>query len=362
MRQLCWLLPWWKAHQATHSLHVLVAYRGEEVCGILPLAETYQALTGRSLVFVGSGKVCSDDLGILLDESNTKACDHEEIIEAFANWLVQSPNCCRWDHLDLDGVRESNPSMEVFRECLESLTSLQVNRKPSPNCWAVSLDPDFGSYLSKLTKRARKIVREAEAAIDSGIGIFEIAESYEQALEFANEIEQMHQNRWKQQGVEGCFSSPPFRSFLYSTIQSVWQTPWRAEESLVHSTSPHNNQRLFVSRLRIDGMTVAGSIGFHDRNAIAVYLTGMNVDFAEQRPGWMLNTCIIKHAIQVGCAKLDFLRGDEEYKERLGGTPSLQRRWIVPANRLSSQVRNKAYQAAVSVKNWLKSTPCVEVN
>ena len=109
MQRLSWLIPWCEAYQATHRLHVLVAYRGESVCGILPLAETSSTLTGRSLVFLGSDKVCSDDLGILVDSS-----DGEAVAVAFATWLAQSPDCCRWDQLNLDGVRVENPTMARF--------------------------------------------------------------------------------------------------------------------------------------------------------------------------------------------------------------------------------------------------------
>ena len=149
MRRLSWLMPWWDAYQATHQLHVLVAYRGESVCGILPLAEKTSAVTGRSLVFMGSGKVCSDDMGILAE-----SVDSEELAAAFANWLVESPDCCRWDHLDLDGVREDNQAMDCFGQFIEALTGSQIERKRSPSCWAASLAGGQVTYLSRLTHRA----------------------------------------------------------------------------------------------------------------------------------------------------------------------------------------------------------------
>ena len=348
MQRLSWLLPWWQAYQATHRLHVLVAYQSESVCGIMPLAETTSALTGRSLVFMGSGKVCSDDLGIL-----AKPSDNEEVAESFAKWLMESPDCCRWDHLDLDGVRAGNQAMECFGLVIEALTGSQIERKQSPSCWAASVAGGYDAYLSRLTKRARKLVREAESAIHSGKGKFELAQSREQSLEFVREIERMHQARWKEQGIEGCFSRSEFSHFLDGTIRSMWQDPWRSENAACEAESMAQCQRVFVGLLRIDGIVAAGSICFRDRDAVAMYLVGMNPEFAASRPGWMLNTCFIKQGIEMGCSRFDFLRGDEEYKERLGGVPAVQHRWVVPANRLTSQVRNVAYRAAVSVKKWL---------
>ncbi len=351
MRRLSWLMPWWDAYQATHRLHVLVAYRGESVCGIFSLAETHSALTGRSLVFLGSGKVCSDDLGILADSS-----DVEEVAVAFATWLIQSPDCCRWDQLDLDGVREDNPVMAHFGECMEALSGLQINRQPSPNCWAAPLNGGLEAYRNRLTKRARKIVCEAEAAIDSGKGVLEIAQSSEQALEFVCDIEKMHQARWKERGIHGCFSTKEFTSFLNEAIRCMWHDPWETSTGVASNggrdLSVESKQRVIVALVRIDGAVAAGSICFRDHDAIAMYLVGMNPKFAELRPGWMLNTCIIKHAIEQRCTKLDFMRGDEEYKGRLGGVPSVQHRWLVPSNRMVSQMRNIAYQTAVGLKSW----------
>ncbi len=350
MRRLSWLMPWWDAYQATHRLHVLVAYRGESVCGILPLTEATSALTGRSLVFMGSGKVCSDDMGILAEPA-----DGQEVAAAFATWLVESPDCCRWDHLDLDGVRENNLTMDTFGQLLEALTGSQIERKPSPSCWAAPLAGSEAAYLIRLSKRVRKLLREAESAIESGNATFEIAQTQEQALEFACEIERMHQARWKEQGINGCFSTSEFQGFLKDAIRNMWQDPWSPVNSASEADVPACSQRVLVGLVRINGIVAAGSICFRDRDAIAMYLVGMNPEFAESRPGWMLNTCFIKHAIEMGCASVDFLRGDEEYKARLGGVPSIQYRWVVPANRLTSQIRIAAYRAAVGVKKWWES-------
>ena len=351
VQRLFWLLPWWEAYESSHALHVLVAYRGAEVCGILPLAETRLVVTGRTLVFMGSGKVCSDDLGILVKDS-----DSQEIAEAFATWLVESPDCCRWDHLDLDGVRENNRTMELFGQHLESLTGSPIERKSSPNCWAASLEGGLDAYRSRLTKRARKIVREAESAIRSGDGVFEIAQTLEQALDFVDEIEQMHQARWREQGIEGCFASSAFRIFLRAAVRSMWNEPWFPLQDTPEVLESPGQQRVQVGLLRIHGVPAAGCICYLDRDSLAMYLTGMNPKLAENRPGWMLNKCIIKRAMALGCTRFDFLRGDEKYKERLGGESTVQHRWVLPANRLSSQVRNVAYRAAVGVKRWWTSS------
>ncbi|MCY2982756.1 MAG: GNAT family N-acetyltransferase [Planctomycetota bacterium] len=350
MRRLSWLLPWWNAYQATHSLHVIVAYRDAKVCGIMPLAETACSLTGRSLVFMGSGKVCSDDCGILVGAS-----DAQEVSEAFATWMIQSPECCRWDHLNLDGVRENNFAMECFASQLQKLSGQQIERKPGPNCWSAPLAGGLEAFKNRLSKRAKKIFRDAESVLDSGKGTFEIAQSKEQAMAFARQIEDMHQSRWQERGIQGCFSTHEFTSFMDGAVAHMWQDAWgdgMKFEDVQSNETPAGKQRVLVGLLRINGIVAAGAICFRDRSAVAMYLVGMNPECAQDRPGWILNTAFIKYAIEQGCSEFDFLRGDEEYKGRLGGVPAVQHRWIVPSKRWPSQVRNLAYQTAVGLKAW----------
>jgi len=351
MQRLSWLLPWWNAYQANHLLHVLVAYRDATVCGIMPLVETTSHLTGRSLVFMGNGKVCTDDCGILVERS-----DAREIAETFASWIVQSPECCRWDHLNLDGVRESNFAMQFFATQFQNLTGSRIERKQSPNCWSAPLSGGLDAYKSRLTKRARKIFREAESALDSGNATFEIAGSRDQAKEFAREIEGMHQARWQERGIDGCFSTKEFTNFVDNAVSSMWRDPYSTKttngDCVQANETQIGNQRVLVGLIRINGLVAAGAICFRDRDAIAMYLVGMNPRCATDRPGWMLNTAFIRYAIEQGRSEFNFLRGDEEYKERLGGVRTVQQRWIVPSSRWSSQVRNLAYQTAVGLKAW----------
>ena len=351
MQRFSWLMSWWRAYQANHRLHVLVAYRGEQVCGLMPLAETKTVWTGCTLVFMGSGKVCSDNQGILSDAS-----DVNDVSDAFAMWLSVSPDCCRWDHLDLDGVREHNSGMKRFGETLAQETGTRIDFTSSPNCWAASLEGGLDAYKSRLTKRVRKILRESEIEYSSGRSGFEIAQTLDQARAFVREIEQMHQQRWKERGIDGCFSQQSFSNFLDHALHDLWQDPWSPVDGS-HVGSESESQRVHIAMLRIDGKAAAGTICIRDRDSLDVYLTGMNPEFEERRPGWQLNERCIRFAIDTGCKKFDFLRGDEAYKERLGGLPSVQHRWLVPSPRWTSQLRNRAYRTAIDVKGWWQSKP-----
>ena len=365
MQRLSWLLPWCEAYRASHRLNVLVARQQGRVIGILPLAETSSTIGGSTLVFLGSDKVCSDNLGILCSGT-----DGIEVANAFADWLHESPHCSHWDLLDLDGIRVNNEIMDQFGQRLSQLTSSVMERKPSPNCWEACLEGGMSAFQSRLTKRARRFLREANSEREAGRSCFEVAKTLDQAITFSHEIQVMHQRRWEERGIDGCFAVNEFGHFLEGAIRSMWLDPWSdpatccadpvkltvaSNDSAASNdlaASNETQQRVVIGLLSIDGKPAAGVIAMRDRGALDLYLAGMNPELADRQPGWQLNAFAIMHAVELGCTRYNFMRGDEEYKARLGALPTAQQRWLIASARWSSQLRNKAYRTAVHVKKW----------
>jgi CelD/BcsL family acetyltransferase involved in cellulose biosynthesis len=337
MRSYDWMRAWYAAFCSDHDLQILIVKRDNEVLGIMPLAQTKHAWTGATLVFTGCGKVCSDDLGILCREA-----DAALVAEACCKHLADSQQSY-WDHLNLDGVRDEDVSMREFLRSMESLTGTSAQYKASPSCWSISIEGGWDAYKTRLSKRARKILNQAEKQCLSGSSQFHIAETKDQAQQYLSEIEQLHQSRWREQGIEGCFSEPNFTSFLNHAIDRMWQHPGLDIRPSVE-----------IGIVRIGGEAAAGTICLRDRHSMAMYLTGMSPEFADVRPGWQVTCCFIKRAIELGYSRFDLMRGDEEYKARLGAVATTQRRFLIASPRWSSQLRSAVYRTAVQVKNWWK--------
>ncbi len=74
--------------------------------------------------------------------------------------------------------------------------------------------------------------------------------------------------------------------------------------------------------IEFDGQRAATFMCFDHLNEILIYNSGYDpARFAALSPGIVLNARMIEHAIQLGRTRLDFLRGDEEYKFRFGALP-----------------------------------------
>jgi CelD/BcsL family acetyltransferase involved in cellulose biosynthesis len=70
-----------------------------------------------------------------------------------------------------------------------------------------------------------------------------------------------------------------------------------------------------------DGRPLAAAFGFQDERAYYLYNSAYDPAVAGASPGVVLVDLLVQRAIREGLARLDFLKGDEAYKFRLGGRP-----------------------------------------
>jgi CelD/BcsL family acetyltransferase involved in cellulose biosynthesis len=74
-----------------------------------------------------------------------------------------------------------------------------------------------------------------------------------------------------------------------------------------------------LSTLSLDGSAVAMTFSFEDETTTYLYNSGYDPAFAHLAVGLVSKACAIRDSIERGKARFDFLRGEEEYKRRLGG-------------------------------------------
>lgn len=334
MRSLDWVQAWWQAFGSELKPYILVVRKGEEIRGFLPLAMEITLLRGRRLILIGSGKACGDNLGLL-----TESSDAETVAVEVAEFLAQANGQDGWDSLDLDGLQPSNPTSASLIRQLEAIDGLHLEKKPGPSCWTIHIDTAWETYLLRLSKRMRKILKDLERDyVAPGRAVLSVAKTLDEARQKLRKVAELHQTRWKSIDVDGCFSTHGFEAFLQSLLERWW-----------------SQDIAFVATLTLDGQEVAGTFGFWEREELAIYLVGMDPNAQEYRPGWMLNAECIKFGLQAGTTRINFLRGDEEYKARLGADPTEQHRWVATSPRLWPRIRSSALRTGVEVRNWLQS-------
>lgn len=76
-----------------------------------------------------------------------------------------------------------------------------------------------------------------------------------------------------------------------------------------------------IGRLELDGALTAIVLGFQAADAFYLYNSGYDPSYAGLAVGLLSKALAIRHAIDEGLTRFDFLRGEEDYKRRLGGDP-----------------------------------------
>ncbi len=158
----------------------------------------------------------------------------------------------------------------------------------------VDLPADFEEYLAGLDKKQRHEVRRKERRFERMVGAPRLATDTSPAG-LAHFI-RMHRQA---PGDKGAFMTEPVAVFFASLLD----VPGAKVDLLVPDGG---------------GDPVAAAVGFATDGAYFLYNSAYDPDHAAASPGVVLLTELIRRAIERGATRFDFLKGDEEYKFRLG--------------------------------------------
>jgi CelD/BcsL family acetyltransferase involved in cellulose biosynthesis len=336
MRQHSWLRSWWSVYGGVgRELFLLHVVRGDDTIGMLPLYRQQVTVGGQLLRHLGTGKICTDNLSILASSD-----DAEVVGGAIVDYLTSESVVGQWDFIELDGVQADCSAMQSLAESYESKTKISVDRFDGPSYWRLPIDGGWVGFLERRSKRTRRLFRTSDRDyLQSGRARLDIATDWDSAECLLSATARLHQSRWADRGVAGCFDSAGFTEFLALATTELWKSG-----------------QLYVAGLWMDDQVVAGVVGAVSGDRMFLYLVGMDNDFAEHRPGLLLNLATIQYAASIGCRSVDLMRGDEEYKARLGAMAIPQGTWRLTAPRRSSQLRDCVWKTGTAIKGWMKES------
>jgi CelD/BcsL family acetyltransferase involved in cellulose biosynthesis len=281
-------------------------------------------------VNVGSGKACLDDLGIVAEPNNSV-----KVAKGFVDYLLRTRDL-HWDYLLLEGIRPDDPGMLAFAEEFTRNYANAVERRSDHSCWAIELNPDQEGNHS-WSKRLRSLMRKAREEHERGELEFQIASNIQDAITDLDMMESIHQARWQDRGIDGCFSNEPFANFTKDLLKETFEAG-----------------TTFVAILRWKEKPAAGAICFKDAETLYVYLASMSPEFPKEKPGWKLNGYLADYALRQGCKRLDLMRGDEEYKQRMGAIPSTQEKWMISSPKFWGRLHRTLYRTAREIKHFIR--------
>jgi len=284
---------WWEHRgggEWQNAQLILISAREDgKLIGIAPLfIAEYEGKN--ALLLIGSIEI-SDYLDVIV-----RMGDHSRFITGLLDFLASS-FADNWSSLDWYNLPDSSPTLAAFKAESESRgwTHLEEMYRPTPR---IALNGDFEEYLSRVEKKQRhEIRRKMRRAIESERGVrWFISDMADPEAEIDAFLKLMEQDQGK-------------ASFLRDSMRAQMRDVIR---------TAHENGWLWLAFLEADGQRIAAALNFDYENKLWGYNAGVNRDFMDLSPGWVLLGLILQWCCENGRYEFDFMRGDEDYKYRFG--------------------------------------------
>lgn len=329
-----WLGPWWRRLGSPHEALIIAARdQNGELAGALPL---YRIEGGRTLGVMSDGQACGDYMRPLC--TGAAGIETAAAIGQFLGQIA-SDHDDGWDALDFDGGVEGDAMFSAMIAGLRQAgCSTHVSSRVS--CWRRPRNLTWTEHLRQHGKtQRRKMRRYLEKIGQNGLTANDPTNA-RQFESLVNDVIDLHQKRWASADQPGSFALPEFRQFAVESMLNFYCE----DRALVHSVA-------------LDGRTIAGELIIVGTDRVAyTYSAGYDVQHAAIEPGRIVTAHSLHQMYEVDARydAIDFLRGDEAYKNRFASESRRVYRLRAFAPEAFGQLRSAAYRTNFQVKQWLR--------
>lgn len=280
-----WLQTWWKVFGKDYELYICSVWQDHELIGIAPLMRREQ-----EVFFLGSPDVC-DYLDFIVVPGKEKE---------FLQGLFMELEKRGIERLELSAQRpDSVIFVGLFLSADNCKYSVQFHREDQS--YEIPLADNWGSYLDGLNKKQRHEVRRKLRRLEN------------ETVDY----------RYRVIGDSGAIENykPYFFEFFQQNSEKERFLTDRMK--IYFSELISNTARAGLSRfglLEIEGAAVAVVLYFDYRESVYLYNSGYSSDHGALSVGLLSKIFSIRDSIEQGRQVYDFLKGEEVYKSRLGGT------------------------------------------
>ncbi|MFP4321301.1 MAG: GNAT family N-acetyltransferase [Anaerolineales bacterium] len=289
-----WQSNWWAAYHPGDLWILAMRTDAGELVGLAPWFIDHSSPNGPRVRSIG----CVDVTDYL--EPILHAEYIEPALEALAAYTAQQH--AQFNMLDFCNIPASAPVLEHWPAILRQ-NGFDVDIQQQDVCPVIPLPGSWDDYLQQLNKKQRHEIRRKMRRL-KGLGA-EVTWAYiTEQDDLSAALERFfalmrRSSAEKEQFLQNSAHVDFFRRVIPALQAGGW---------------------LKLSFLQLDGQDAAAYIAFDYDNRVLLYNSGHDPDiYPEVSPGIMLLSYIIEDAIDAGRSAFDFLRGDEEYKYRMGG-------------------------------------------
>jgi CelD/BcsL family acetyltransferase involved in cellulose biosynthesis len=288
-------LVWWKTkgggEWANGALNVALAREGGRLVGIAPLFFTHNRDGEPALMLIGSVEI-SDYLDVIARTEDIPA-----FIEGLLTFL-NGPDVPAWRVLDWYNILDTSPTLPALERASRAHGWDYAHQRLQHSPY-IPLPGDWEAYLGSIEKKQRHEIRRKIRRLENS-GLPWRWYIVEDDSRLDAEMEEL---------IALMVNDPDKAGFMTQAMRETF---------LEIARQACREGYLQLSFLEIDGRKAAGCIAFDYQNRIWVYNSGLNHEFVEYSPGWVLIAFLLRWANEHKRLEFDFLRGNEEYKYRFG--------------------------------------------
>jgi CelD/BcsL family acetyltransferase involved in cellulose biosynthesis len=290
-----YLNAWWSTHGGGEwpqaELALVSASENDRLVGIAPLFLTEHE-ERQVLMLLGSIEI-SDYLDLIV-----RAEDLSRFISGILDFLA-ADSALAWSALDWYNLPDNSLTLAAL-EVESAKHSWNCSLEPFRPALYVPLPGNFEEYLAGIDKKQRHEIRRKMRR----------AESSEQNIHWYIVTDETTLDDEAEACCPLMAQDPAKQAFLTQTMRTQMKT-------MIHAAFKAG--WLQLAFLEVDGKKAAGYLNFDYGNRIWVYNSGLDFNFGELSPGWVLLGHLLQWANENGRSEFDFMRGDENYKYKFGG-------------------------------------------
>jgi CelD/BcsL family acetyltransferase involved in cellulose biosynthesis len=298
-----WAATWWTHFGTGLRLQILRLRRRSRDVAIIPLCATGRA--GATLELLG-GVDLTDYLGPVCERAL-----EAESANTVARWLLSGDAGC--DTLDLRFLSSGSKFAPVLAETLRA-AGATVAVEDDGIVATLALARSWSQQLGLLTAKQRHEIRRKQRRFEELTG-GKPAVRRSDARSIDADLETFISLHRRSRGPKGRFIVPAVASFFRDVAMR-----YLARDELA------------LEFLEVDSCPLAATFGFVRDGQRFLYNMAYDPEHARLSPGIILLCELMRRATDSGARTFDLLRGDEEYKRRLGAhmEPLLRLRAVLP--------------------------------
>ncbi|MBP1943305.1 GNAT family N-acetyltransferase [Cytobacillus luteolus] len=334
-QELGWLLNWWryKSNLVDISPYIIEIKDGTKTIGIIPLYRV-ESFFYRVLKPIGADQ--SDYLMPIL----SKKYPPELLLKLALEKIFDDKKS--WDYIDWGDVPEDSIFARTLNYKKMKYTKL-IDSYKAVTCPYLYLDKDIEITKSKMNKpfmkkilyKERKILRERGGELT-----FSKVMKEEEIEPIMNIFFKFHCERWEK-----------------TDTPSKFRFKEEKEHALQSAKSLFKNNSLYLTYLSHEKDIVVVDFGMTDQKRLYLYLHAINIKYSRYSPGNLLLYHLILQACEEGYEIVDFLRGEEDYKQKWGTEDKLNLKYRIYNGSIKSLFYRLIYRTTRKshfVKKYIK--------